>query len=124
MAEKELDLFEVSTVLAAEFGAGAAQVVGAEVFDADLFRRLLDHTPHRPVAQFLSDDASAFIDRAQQVPGAVPGLSRPSVDQLLDPQGHGHGTNAAAFAAQIGDHTAALALLNILHIERGQLGTA
>jgi hypothetical protein len=34
--EQELDLFQISSALAAKFGAGAAQVVGAEVLDPDL----------------------------------------------------------------------------------------
>jgi hypothetical protein len=31
VAQQEFDLFKVAAVLAAEFGAGAAEVVGAEV---------------------------------------------------------------------------------------------
>jgi hypothetical protein len=37
MPQEKLDLFEIPAVLAAELGAGTAQVVGAEAFDADLF---------------------------------------------------------------------------------------
>jgi len=36
--QEELDLFEVATVLSTEFGAGMAEVVGAEVLDPDSFR--------------------------------------------------------------------------------------
>jgi hypothetical protein len=36
--EQELDLFEISAILPTELGAGAAQVVGAEVLDPDLLR--------------------------------------------------------------------------------------
>src|SRR5260370_23863964 len=36
VAEQELDLLQIPTVLAAELGAGAPEVVGAEVLDADL----------------------------------------------------------------------------------------
>jgi hypothetical protein len=36
VSEQELDLLEIPAVLAAELGAGTAQVVGAEVFDPDL----------------------------------------------------------------------------------------
>lgn len=39
-------------------------------------------------------------------------------------QGNGHSANAAAFAAEISDYPAALAPLNILYGERGQLGPA
>ena len=36
MPEQEFDLLEIPAVLPAELGAGTAQVVGAEVLDADL----------------------------------------------------------------------------------------
>jgi hypothetical protein len=36
--QQELDLLQIPAVLPAEFGAGAAEIVGAEVLDADLLR--------------------------------------------------------------------------------------
>ena len=60
MPEQELDLLEVAAVLAAELGAGAAQIVGAEALDADLLARPLDHRPDRPVGQGLALDLAAF----------------------------------------------------------------
>ncbi len=36
--EQEFDLLQIPAVLPAELGAGAAQVVGAEVLDPDLLR--------------------------------------------------------------------------------------
>jgi hypothetical protein len=36
--EQKLDLLQIAAVLAAELGAGPAQVVGAEVLDPDLLR--------------------------------------------------------------------------------------
>jgi hypothetical protein len=36
--EQEFDLLEIAAILAAEFRAGAPQVMSAEVFDPDLFR--------------------------------------------------------------------------------------
>jgi len=38
VAEQEFDLLQIPAILPAKFGAGAAQVVGAEVLDPDLFR--------------------------------------------------------------------------------------
>jgi len=38
VAEQELDLFQIPAILAAELGAGTAQVVGAEALDPDLLR--------------------------------------------------------------------------------------
>jgi hypothetical protein len=38
LAEEEFDLFQIPAVFSAQLSAGAAQVVGAEAFDADLLR--------------------------------------------------------------------------------------
>jgi hypothetical protein len=38
VAEQEFDLLQIPAILPAEFGAGAAQVMGAEVLDPDLLR--------------------------------------------------------------------------------------
>jgi hypothetical protein len=38
MAEEELDLLQIPTVLPAQLGAGTAEVMGAEVLDPDLLR--------------------------------------------------------------------------------------
>jgi hypothetical protein len=38
VAEQEFDLLQISAVLPAELGAGAAEVVGTEVLDPDLLR--------------------------------------------------------------------------------------
>ena len=48
--EQELDLLEIAARLAAELGAGAPEVMGAEVLDADLARGLLDDVQDGPVA--------------------------------------------------------------------------
>jgi hypothetical protein len=38
VAEQEFDLLQIPVVLPAELGAGATEVVGAEMFEADLLR--------------------------------------------------------------------------------------
>ena len=38
MPQQKLDLFQIPAILAAQPGAGTAQVVGAEAFDPDLLR--------------------------------------------------------------------------------------
>jgi hypothetical protein len=38
VAEQELDLLEIPAIFAAQLGAGAAEIVGAEAFDPDLLR--------------------------------------------------------------------------------------
>jgi hypothetical protein len=41
--EQELDLLEIAATLPAEFGSSPAEVVSAEVLDADLFRLLFNY---------------------------------------------------------------------------------
>src|SRR4051794_23516752 len=65
VTEQELDLFQIAAVLAAELGAGPAQIVRAEPLDADLLGRLLDHGPHRPVAQARAHDLATLQDRSE-----------------------------------------------------------
>jgi hypothetical protein len=38
LAEQEFDLLQISAILAAKLGAGAAEIVGAEAFDSNLLR--------------------------------------------------------------------------------------
>ena len=38
VAEQELDLFQIAAILPAQFRAGTAEVMGAEVLDPDLLR--------------------------------------------------------------------------------------
>jgi hypothetical protein len=40
----------------------------SEAFDPDLPGRLLDHAPHRPVAQTLPHDLAPLQDRPEQLP--------------------------------------------------------
>jgi hypothetical protein len=102
----------------------AAQIVGAETLDTDGFGGGFNHAPDRSIAQFLPHDTPFIGNRTEQSFRTMPGGSRPSVHQELDPQGNGYSANAITFAGQIGDHPEAPALLNILFGERGQFDPA
>src|SRR5271169_3069502 len=84
MPQQKLDLLEIAARLPAELGACPAQVVGPEALDPNLFRRLLDDRPDRPVAQGVAD-LPALRDRPQQPAVLDPGGAHPGVDSLLDP---------------------------------------
>ena len=121
MPEQEFDLFEITTGLSAELGAGAAEIVGAEALDADLFGGLFDHRPHRPITQPPSDFLPALADRPQQPAFLDPGRGHPGVDALLDPDGHGHRSDPSSLPHQVSQYPAALAQLDGLDLKRGQL---
>jgi hypothetical protein len=114
--KQELDLFQITAVFAAEFRAGPAQIVRAEVLDADLLGRLLDHAPDRPVAQTLPGHLATFQNRSEQLPFLEVGGRGPGVDRLLDPQRDGHGADTAALAAEVRDHPPVLAQLDLFYI--------
>ena len=105
MTEQELDLFEIAAGFPAELGAGTAEVMGAEVLNADLTCGLLDDVPDGPVAQTLTDLA-ALPDLSQQRPVLDPGGSLPGVDGELDPQRNGDGADAPALPAEVGNDPA------------------
>jgi hypothetical protein len=118
VTEQELDLLQIAAVLAAELGAGPAQIVRSEAFDPDLFGRLLDHAPDRPVAQTLPHDLATLQDRPEELPFLEAGGRGPGVDRLLDPDRHRHGADPATLAAQIRNHPPVLAHLD-LHLYIG-----
>ena len=67
VTEQKLDLFEITSALAAELGTGATEIMRTEVLDADLVSALLNHRPDRPVAHALFVSA-ALGDGPQQSP--------------------------------------------------------
>src|SRR5271170_7455756 len=120
MPQQKFNLFEVAARLPAELGAGAAEVVGPEALDPNLFRRLLDDRPDRPIAQAVAD-LSALRDRPQQQAVLDFGRAHPGVDSLLDPDRDRDGANPPSLPCEIGEHPAAFPELYGLDIECGQL---
>jgi hypothetical protein len=120
VAEQELDLLDISAVLSAEFGAGAAQVVRPEALDPDLFGRLLDHRPDCPAAHALLNLA-AFGHGAKQPAIFHACGGHPGVDSLLDPHRDRHRANASSLPFEICQHPAALPQLDRIDIEQGEL---
>ena len=58
MPQQELDLLEIPARLPAELRAGAAEIVGTEALDPNLFGGLLDHRPDGAddLAEDIADD--------------------------------------------------------------------
>jgi len=121
VAEQELNLFEVTAGFAAQFRAGATEIVGAEALDPDLVRGLLDHIPDRPIAQGMAHPLAAFPDGAEQPALLDSGRGLPGVDPLLDPERNRNRADPSSLPDQIGQHPAALPQLDGLEVEGGEL---
>ena len=124
MPEQELDLLEIATGFAAELGAGATEVMGAEALDPDLVGGPLDHIPDRPVAQGLAHPLTALPDRPEQPALLDTGRGLPDIDGLLDPERNRNRSDPPSLPHQIGHDPSALPLLNGLDLEPGQLASA
>jgi len=81
VAEQELDLFDITAVLAVELGAGTPQVMRPESLDSDLLGALFYD---RPVAHALFDLA-AFGNCPKQFAILDSRSSLPGVHAVLDP---------------------------------------
>ena len=120
MPQQKLDLLEVAAILPAELGAGAAQVVGPEPLDPDLFGDC-STTDQTAQSLMLSLDLAALGHRPQQPAVFDSGGGHPGVDSLLDPYRDRHGADPAPFPFEIDQHPAALPQLDRIDIERGEL---
>ncbi len=71
MAKQKLNLLEIAARLPTQFRAGPAQCVGAEVLAADLFGRLLDDRPDRPIAQPIFSQTLPFPTGRSSLPLSI-----------------------------------------------------
>ena len=123
MAEQELDLFEFAAGGAAEFGAGAAQVVGLEL-QSQFPAVKPDRSEHGLRRERRAGDPAVPVERAEHAALANPGGVHLEVERELHPGGHRNRPHPAVFAAEIDDHPAAVALLDVLHGQRHRLAAA
>ena len=112
MAEQELDLFQFPAPAAAEFGAGAAQVVGPEPQS----QLLAVKTAAASTAWGESESPVIWPWRLSERrirPSVMPAASHHRSTACLTQAGTGDGAQAAVLAAEIDDHPAAVALLDV-----------
>ena len=117
VAEQELDLFEVAAGQAAEFGAGAAQVVRGEGGLAETGTVLADDIPDRVLVDAAVEHAAGFVQRPEDRTGGEVGAAEPVVQDLLDPRRNRDRAQAASLPCQIGDGPAGIAELEAIDVE-------
>lgn len=82
------------------------------------------HPKHRRGSQRGSSDLIRLGDRPKDSSARDSGGRRPTIQRLLDPCRDGDGTDAAVLAAEVDEHPAAVALLDVFDRERGGFGAA
>ena len=114
------DLFEGGVALVGEFGERPAEVVGGDL-DADPPAVFCHHLEDGLRGHAVAHDAIALVDGAQQPAARDAGSQHPFVDGQFGPGRHGHGADALAFADQVDEHPAGVALLDVIDREPRQL---
>jgi len=72
----------------------------------------------------LPEDAAALVQGTKHSAVGNAGGGEPDIHVHLRPAGHGHGSNAIMFANEVWNDPAAIALLNVFHVERRSLAAA
>jgi len=97
-----------------ELGVGAAQIMGGKAFHTEgsgiRLHGIEDSLRGHPRAV----DATAFVDGPEHGPGRESRARDPNIERRFRPARHGDRAHARPFADQIGDHPAAIALLDVL----------
>ena len=123
MAEQQLDLLQFPAPGAAELGAGPPEVVRPQP-EAELVPVENRGGEDRLGRERVAGDLAVAVERAQDPPLGDAGRGAPEVDRLLDPGRDGDGAQAAVLAAEVDDHPAAVALLDVLDRQRHGLAAA
>jgi hypothetical protein len=110
MTQEEFYLLEVAAPLAAELGAGAAHVMGRQLFETHGARVVLNDLQHCARREILTPDFAALAHRAKDLPLSNAGRGDPHVDGCFDPGGDGNRANAIPFSRDVDQHPAVFAL--------------
>ncbi len=123
MAEQQLDLLEFPAPGAAELGAGSAEVVRPQP-ETQLVPVKDRGGEDRLGRERVAGDLAVAVERAQDPPLGNAGRGAPPVDRLLDPGRDRDRAQAAVLAAEVHDHPAAVALLDVLDRQCHGFGAA
>jgi hypothetical protein len=124
MTEKELDLLQFSAIHMAEFCARSPKVMWSEVFQLHSLRAPSDNVPDDILGDSFTPWSPVSAHGSEDSAGRHFRRFSPSIDSLLDPSGHGNGSDMTTFTNQIYDGPMALPDLQILNSKRRELGPA
>jgi hypothetical protein len=119
MTQQEFYLLKVAAPLAAEFGAGAAHVMGRQPIKTHRARVLLNDLQHRARREILAPDFAALAHRAKNLPLGNAGCGGPFVDRCFDPGRDGNRTNPVSLSGDVDQQPAVLPLGDRSHLHFG-----
>ena len=111
MAEKELNLIQLSARCMAQLRSRTPQIMWRYLGKPDCPRVLFHNMPDYSFSYTVTPVFTRPTDTPEQSSGRDSGGSHPKVDGLFDPFGNRDGSNMAAFAGQINYGPMFLALL-------------
>ena len=117
MAQQELDLIQFTSCIAAQAGAGPAQVVRGQVINSRSFRAVLHDVPHDPFCYTASPSLAGPANAPKDTAFAYAGRSEPGIDDTLDPIRNGHRPNMSTFADQIHDGPVIVTALKMCEVQ-------
>ena len=98
MPQEELDLFDFATRGVAQLCAGSAQIVWCNMIQLRPFGTPPNHVPDDVLGNTFSPGRSVTAHGPENAASADLGCNHPTVDRLLNPDGHGYGPNMPAIA--------------------------
>ena len=98
MTKQELNLFQFAAIHVAELGAGSPKIVWSEMVQLNPLSDPSDDVPDDVLGDSLTPRRPMTANGAEDSPGGHFRRFFPLIDCILDPSGHGNGTDMTAFA--------------------------
>ena len=98
MTEKELNLFQFTAIHMAELCARSPEIVWSEMVQLHPLSAPSHHVPNDILGDSLTPRRPMSAHRAEDSARGYLRQLSPSIDCLLDPSGHGNGSDVTAFA--------------------------
>src|SRR5215467_3276683 len=108
----------------AQPSAGSPQVVRCEFRDSEFCRMFFNNVPHNLFSYFLSPCGSISTDTSEELTNCDPCSCRPSVNRLLYPVRHRHGTDVPSFTDEVNNGPMFLPTLKVIEGQINKLAAA
>ena len=124
MAEKELNLVQLSTRGMAQLRARTPQIMRRYLGETEFPRVLLHDMPDYPFRYAVTPVFACSTDTSEHSSGRNCGCSQPLVDRRFHPAGYRNGPDVPAFTNEINYCPMLLALLQMPEVQISQLAAS